>query len=141
LGESQFLCDPILWGRPYGKPAATSAPFCGFAPPWQAAVCGPDLLGVSSTVRALGLAARCYDRLLDFFHSPAIDPDTLSRLWTRLALQRFSPHRLGGVLVHLGIFACFVPLYPPTYRRAHLRKPWLFPRFRKRQRMVQQCLS
>jgi hypothetical protein len=25
----------------------------------------PDLLGVSSTVRALGLAARCYDRLLD----------------------------------------------------------------------------
>ena len=62
----------------------------------------PDLLGVSSTVRALGLAARCYDRLLDFFHSPAIDPDTLSRLWTRLALQRFSPHRLGGRLVLLG---------------------------------------
>ena len=45
------------------------------------------------------------------------------------------------VLVHLGIFACFAPLYPPTYRRAHLRKSWLFPRFRKRQRMVQQSLS
>ena len=45
----------------------------------------PDLLGVSSTVRALGLAARCYDRLLDFFHSPAIAPDTLSRVWTELA--------------------------------------------------------
>src|SRR5260370_17650425 len=52
----------------------------------------PDLLGVSSTVRALGLAARCYDRLLDFFHSPAIEPDTLSRLWTSPALQPFSPH-------------------------------------------------
>jgi hypothetical protein len=62
----------------------------------------PDLLGVSSTVRALGLAARCYDRLLDFFHSPAIAPDTLSRVWTELALQRFSPHRLGGRLVLLG---------------------------------------
>jgi hypothetical protein len=62
----------------------------------------PDLLGVSSTIRALGLAARCYDRLLDFFHSPAIDPDTLSRWWTALALQRFAPHRLGGRLVLLG---------------------------------------
>jgi len=62
----------------------------------------PDLLGVTSTVRALGLAARCYDRLLDFFHSPAIEPDALSRLWTTLALQRFTPHRLGGRLVLLG---------------------------------------
>jgi hypothetical protein len=62
----------------------------------------PDLLGVSSTVRALGLAARCYDRLLDFFHSPAIEPDALSRLWTSLALQRFTPHRLGARLVLLG---------------------------------------
>jgi hypothetical protein len=53
-------------------------------------------------VRALGLAARCYDRLLDFFHSPAIAPDTLSRVWTELALQRFSPRRLGGRLVLLG---------------------------------------
>ena len=26
-----------------------------------------DLLGVSSVVRTLGLAPRCYDRLLDFF--------------------------------------------------------------------------
>jgi len=62
----------------------------------------PDLLGVTSTVRGLGLAARCYDRLLDFFHSPAIEPDALSRLWTKLALQRFTPHRLGGRLVLLG---------------------------------------
>ena len=27
-----------------------------------------DLLGVSSIVRTLGLAGRCYDRLLDFVH-------------------------------------------------------------------------
>ncbi len=62
----------------------------------------PDLLGVSSTVRALGLATRCYDRLLDFFHSPAIEPNTLSRLWSALVVQRFAAHRLAGRLVLLG---------------------------------------
>ena len=29
-----------------------------------------DLLGVTGLVRALGLQERCYDRLLDCFHSP-----------------------------------------------------------------------
>ena len=32
-----------------------------------------DLLGVTSFVRSLGLDAMFYDRLLDFFHSPALD--------------------------------------------------------------------
>jgi len=32
-----------------------------------------DLLGVTSIVRALGLEPACYDRLLDFFHSAALD--------------------------------------------------------------------
>ena len=32
-----------------------------------------DLLGVTSIVRTLGLEPACYDRLLDFFHSPALD--------------------------------------------------------------------
>ena len=32
-----------------------------------------DLLGVTSIVRALGLESACYDRLLDFFHSSALD--------------------------------------------------------------------
>jgi hypothetical protein len=30
-------------------------------------------LGVTSIVRTLGLAARCYYRLLHFFHSTALD--------------------------------------------------------------------
>ena len=34
-----------------------------------------DLRGVTSIVRALGLEPACYDRLLDFFHSPALDLD------------------------------------------------------------------
>jgi hypothetical protein len=32
-----------------------------------------DLQGVTSIVRALGLQSPCYDRLLDLFHSPAVD--------------------------------------------------------------------
>jgi hypothetical protein len=47
-----------------------------------------DLLGVTSIVRALGLTACYYDRLLDFFHSPATDPDRLSRKWTEVVFKR-----------------------------------------------------
>ena len=54
-----------------------------------------DLAGVTSLVRALGLRARCYGCLLDFFHSPALCPDRLARVWTRLVLK-----------VHPGIERC-----------------------------------
>ena len=40
-----------------------------------------ELLGVTSFVRALGLQPACYDRLLDFFHSPALDLNKLTRRW------------------------------------------------------------
>jgi hypothetical protein len=43
-----------------------------------------DLMGVTSIVRALGLVPAGYDRLLDFFHSPALNLDRLTRLWNRL---------------------------------------------------------
>lgn len=43
-----------------------------------------DLWGVTSLVRALGLEAVCYDRLLDFFHSPALNVGRLTRLWAAL---------------------------------------------------------
>lgn len=46
-----------------------------------------DLWGVTSFVRALGLEATCYDRLLDFFHSPALNVETLTRLWTALVVN------------------------------------------------------
>lgn len=61
-----------------------------------------DLLGVSSTVRTLGLAERCYGCLLDFFHSSAVDLDCLTRLWARNALKLLSVHRAGGRAVLLG---------------------------------------
>lgn len=46
-----------------------------------------DLLGVTSIVRALGLESACYDRLLDFFHSPALDLDKLTRAWCALVFR------------------------------------------------------
>jgi hypothetical protein len=46
-----------------------------------------DLLGVTSVVRALGLLPLCYDRILDFFHSPALDLGRLTRTWAALVLN------------------------------------------------------
>jgi hypothetical protein len=46
-----------------------------------------DLLGVTSIVRALGLEPACYDRLLDFFHSPALDLNILTCLWSALVFR------------------------------------------------------
>jgi len=46
-----------------------------------------DLMGVTSIVRALGLVPVCYDRLLDFFHSPALDLDQLTRGWCDLVFR------------------------------------------------------
>jgi len=46
-----------------------------------------DLWGVTSLVRALGLEALCYDRLLDLFHSPALNVEVLTRLWAALVVN------------------------------------------------------
>jgi len=46
-----------------------------------------DLLGVTSIVRALGLEAACYDRILDFFHSSALRLDVLTRTWANLVMK------------------------------------------------------
>ena len=47
-----------------------------------AALClRPDLAGVTSLVRGLGLSEASYYGLLHFFHSPALDLERLTRLW------------------------------------------------------------
>jgi hypothetical protein len=47
-----------------------------------AALClRPDLAGVTSLMRALGLSDASYYCLLHFFHSPALDVEALTRLW------------------------------------------------------------
>ena len=47
-----------------------------------------DLWGVTSLVRALGLEATCYNHLLDFFHSPALKVETLTRMWVELLVDK-----------------------------------------------------
>ena len=63
-----------------------------------------DLLGVTSIVRALGLKQKCYDRLLDCFHSRAIKLDPLCALWTRVVIACCEGFllRFNGKLVLLG---------------------------------------
>ena len=46
-----------------------------------------DLQGVTSIVRSLGLNPACYDRLLDFFHSSALDLDKLTCAWCALVFR------------------------------------------------------
>lgn len=62
-----------------------------------------DMLGVTSTVRALGLRNECYASLLASFHSSAINLDAMTRLWTQVVLRNFSGVlRVGGRLVLVG---------------------------------------
>jgi len=58
-----------------------------------------DLAGVTSIVRALWLQPSAYRRLLQLFHTPALDLDKLTASWIRLALRLFRPLRLGSRLV------------------------------------------
>ena len=46
-----------------------------------------DLLGVTSIVRALGLEAVCYDRILDLFHTSALRLDVLTRTWANVVVN------------------------------------------------------
>ena len=62
-----------------------------------------DLLGVTSIVRALGLHARFYHRLLAQFHSTGVHLDAMSALWTQVVLRLFpDPLRVNGRLVLVG---------------------------------------
>ena len=49
----------------------------------------PDIFGVTSIVRAFGLKESFYDRLLDFFHSPALNLGELTRRWVNSVVTVF----------------------------------------------------
>ena len=62
-----------------------------------------ELLGVTSIVRALKLRPRFYNKLLDSFHSGAVQLDRLSALWTQAVLRLFpEPLRVNGRRVLVG---------------------------------------
>jgi len=81
-----------------------------------------DLLGVTSIVRVLGLMPACYDRLLDFFHSPGLDLNKLTRAWRDLVF-RVHPGilRVGGrpVLVGDGIKIAKAGRKMPGVKKLH----------------------
>ena len=69
-----------------------------------AALClRPDLAGVTSLVRGLGLSDASYYCLLHFFHSPALNLDRLTQLWRRSLLHLFRRRlvRVNGRIVVL----------------------------------------
>jgi len=62
-----------------------------------------DLQGATSIVRALGLKESSYDRILDFFHSKALDLEVLTRTWVKLLLKVHpSIFRVNGRLLLVG---------------------------------------
>ena len=63
----------------------------------------PDLAGVTSLVRGLGLSEASYYCLLHFFHSPALDLEHLTRLWQQTLQRLFRRHlvRVNGRAVVL----------------------------------------
>ena len=62
-----------------------------------------ELLGVTSIVRALQLAPRFYNQLLDNFHSNAVQLDRLAALWTQVVLHLLpAPLRINGRRVLVG---------------------------------------
>jgi len=81
-----------------------------------------DLMGVTSIVRALGLVPACYDRLLDFFHSSALNLGKLTRLWCDL-IFRVHPRilRVNGrpVLVGDGIKVAKAGRKMPAVKKLH----------------------
>ena len=61
----------------------------------------PERAGITSFVRVLGLRPQAYRRLLHLFHTPALDLERLTALWTRLVLKLFTPVVVGGYRVCL----------------------------------------
>jgi len=97
--------------------------FIWFAVALAATCVRSDLFGVTSFVRALGLKERCYDRLLDCFHSRGINLDALTRLWTSLILSTLKPllYTIQGriVLVVDGIKAAKTGKKMPGVKKLH----------------------
>lgn len=83
------------WGAlaPLRPACARSATFLWLAALLAALCIRPDLAGVTSLLRALGLRRCCYYSLLHFFHSNALNLDTLTGLWCR-GLWRLLPRHI-----------------------------------------------
>lgn len=61
-----------------------------------------DTAGVTSFVRALGISGVYYDRMLDCFHSRAVDRALLVKLWVKAVLGFGLCHMINGRLLLIG---------------------------------------
>lgn len=61
-----------------------------------------DIVGVSSFMRALGLADKTYKCLLHFFHSKAFSLETSTRIWLKFLVAHFTPVIEAGLCVMIG---------------------------------------
>src|ERR1035437_1984374 len=97
-----------IWSANCAPPAPAPGPSCGCPSAWRdsplaricwasPASCAPWAWSRPATTGALGLEPACYDRLLDFFHSPAQVLDKLSRAWCALVF------RLGPVILRVNL--------------------------------------
>jgi hypothetical protein len=77
----------LRWVRPLRPACARNRTFLWMCVILMGFCVREDLLGVTSFVRALGLNAMFYDRLLDFFHSGALHVGRLSALWAARVTQ------------------------------------------------------
>jgi hypothetical protein len=81
-----------------------------------------ELAGVTSIVRAMGLVPACYDRILDFFHSPALDLGKLTHVWRDLVFRHHPAIlRVNGrpVLVGDGIKVAKAGRKMPAVKKLH----------------------
>ena len=61
-----------------------------------------DRLGVTSVIRDLSLAPRCYEPLIHFFHSTAWEPDTIRQTWWKLLAERAPIYRVKKRCILIG---------------------------------------
>ena len=62
----------------------------------------PELAGVTSFIRVLGMKTFYYDRLLDFFHSRAVKSALLAKTWLSVLLDTGLAHKINGRMIILG---------------------------------------
>ncbi len=89
-----FRCVRQLRGA-----CARRTTFCWLVLVLAAMAVRPDLLGVTSFVRASFLEPDCYPLLLNFFHSRALIVPLLTEAWVTLVLRLFTPVTEEGFIV------------------------------------------
>jgi hypothetical protein len=102
LVKEEFMTLWIEWVRCVRmfRPACTrNISFLWLAVALTTFAIRPDILGVTSFIRASFLHPNCYRLMLKCFHSSAVVLPRLLETWVKLALRLFAPVTEGGYVV------------------------------------------